>query len=70
MLVRPALGANQVRRVGRHAGARTDVTARLEIGETRVSCLSGGQPAFMFAWVFAVSLGWLLVSGFSSLGRA
>ncbi len=37
MLVRPAVGGNQVRRVGRHAGARTDVRARLEIGEKRVS---------------------------------
>ena len=33
MVVRPALGGNQVRRVSRHAGARTDVAARLEIGD-------------------------------------
>ena len=29
----PCSGGNQVRRVSRHAGARTDVAARLEIGE-------------------------------------
>ena len=35
MLVRPAVRGNQVRRVGRHPGARTDVAARLEIGDMR-----------------------------------
>jgi hypothetical protein len=46
MLVRLAVGGNQVRRVGRHAGACTDVSARLEIGDEQGLLCDLGRACF------------------------